>query len=142
MEPFETRFARLTPEQKQEVEDFVDFLLQKNGSRQPVGPLLPLPVLMNAPPVMVPEVLPVPEPVPERPVIIPPDPIIHAEESPSVIHEIAAGGDDWITRDYMDYGAFEKKPSPATGAVAKVKKNVITRRAAAEKPHHLLDWVD
>ena len=144
MEPLDTRIARLTPEQQQEVGDFVDFLLLKNNLRQP--PAQPSIIMVNTPPLMVPDPNPVPPrqaaPVPD-PGARPPSPasIILAEESTPVIHEITAGGDDWMTRDYMDYGQFDDTPSPATEAVAKVRKKIITREEK-EKPHNLLEWVD
>jgi hypothetical protein len=80
-------------------------------------------------------------PVPEIHTVPQSAPVIHAEESEPVIHEITVGGDDRITHDYMDYGQFDQQPSPATEAVAKVRKKIIARQAE-EKPHHLLDWVD
>jgi hypothetical protein len=41
----------------------------------------------------------------------------------------------------MDYGQFDKQPSPATEAVKKVRRKIIAREGQ-EKPRHLLDWVD
>ena len=55
MESFESRFARLTPEQQKEVEDFADFLLLKNTLRQTPVVSQPPPVMLNTPPVMVPD---------------------------------------------------------------------------------------
>lgn len=143
MEPFESRITRLTPDQRREVEDFIDFLIAKNEAR-PVPVLIPQPtVLPNMPPVLT------ADPTPSS--MIPPvrlqDPVAH-DEPPAIseladttVHEINIGGDDWVTRDYMDYGKFESESSPATEAVKKVKHKIITRQAE-DKSRHLLDWVD
>ncbi len=39
MESLENRMERLTPEQRMEVEDFVDFLLLANPDERPPGPI-------------------------------------------------------------------------------------------------------
>ena len=70
-----------------------------------------------------------------------PSSVISADPAPTPIHEVSSGEDDWITRDYVDYGKFEETPSPATEAVKKVKKKIIAREAE-DKSRHLLDWVD
>ena len=148
MEPLESRIARLAPEQQQEVGDFVDFLLLKNTIRQTPA-IQPSLIMVKTPPVMMPDPAPLSIPplqpaqsLPQAPLPASPAPVIHAEEElSSSIHEITAGGDDWITRDYMDYGQFDEKQSPATEAVAKVRKKIIAREEM-EKPHNLLDWVD
>ena len=146
MESFENRFARLTPEQQKEVEDFADFLLLKNTLRQaPVVAQPPL-VMLSTPPVMAPD----PGMVyprqsgssldPANPVEVPAPALISDTDS-TTIHEITAGDEDWISRDYMDYGKFEPQPSPATEAVRKVKQKIIVREEQ-DKSRHLLDWVD
>ncbi|MFA4861509.1 hypothetical protein [Methanoregula sp.] len=61
--------------------------------------------------------------------------------NPPPIQEITVGGDDWVTRDYMDYGKFEEQPSPATEAVKKVKQ-IIIKKEEQEKPRHILEWID
>ena len=147
MESLESRMERLTPEQHREVEDFVDFLLLKNNIRQaPVTISPPLPVLLNTPPILSAE----PSPSPQQPSVRMQDlvirdeshsSVISADPTPSPIGENTAGGDDWITRDYMDYGKFDQQPSPATEAVRKVKKKIIAREAE-DKSRQLLDWVD
>ncbi len=55
---------------------------------------------------------------------------VSGPESP--VSEITSGGDDRITRDYMDYGQFERGPSPADEAVKKVKQKLI-RQCAEQK---------
>jgi hypothetical protein len=144
MESLESRLERLTPEQRREIEDFVDFLLLKNTLRQSPATVPSPSVMLNAPPVFTAE--------PPPPLQVPParmPDLINREEpsSPvtgahtdSAIHEITAG-DDRITCDYMDYGRFEQPSSPATEAVKKVKQKIIAREAE-DKSRHILDWVD
>jgi hypothetical protein len=146
MEPLENRIARLTPEQQQEVMDFVDFLLLKNNLRQDPASTCPSLIMVNTPPVMVPD-LPFLHPVgsasetdPSFMSELPASPT-REEHSPFAIHEIAVSGDDVITRDYMDYGKFDGNPSPATDAVRKVRHKIIAREEK-EKSRHILEWVD
>ena len=142
MESLESKLDRLTPEQRKETEDFVDFLLTRQG--QPALPDTPHdlpPVLSAAPPPLTPIE---PEPGGERQDIGPADraaPVAADEPAPAPFHEIGGGGQDRIAHDYMDYGQFEHQPSPATEAEKKVRRK-ITAREAQEKPRHLLDWVD
>jgi len=141
MESLESRMERLTPEQRMEVEDFVDFLLLKNNFRQnPPAVPSPSPILMNTPPVLS------AEPVPAVPTMQMQDTPIHEEPhlsagshnpDPSTIQEIADSGED----GYMDYGRFEQAAIPVAGPEKSVKRKVIARDAG-EKSRHLLDWVD
>jgi hypothetical protein len=145
MESLESRMERLTPEQRREVEDFVDFILLKNNIRQvPVCP--PSQVILNTPPVLSPD----PSPSLERFPIRMQDTavrdeslssMITADPKTSPVHEVGSGDDDRVTRDYMDYGKFEQASSPATEAVKNVKKKIIAREAE-DTSRHLLDWVD
>lgn len=135
------KLERLTPEQRREVEDYVDFLLFRSDNRpDPDRPVAPVPpVLMATPPVM--------DPVPVVP--LQPAPTVPYHDDVSVpttpaqneVYEIR-GGEDWITRDYMDLGRFEPAPSPATEAVKKVKRKLVRRGEQEKKEGHLLDWVD
>ena len=143
MEPLENRISRLTPEQRKEVEDFVDFLLLKNTLRQEPAAVAAAPPLMTvAPMVLSPDPAPaILQPPRIQDLVLqdkPQSPPLPTEPAP--IHEIA-GSDDWVTRDFMDYGKFEPQPSPATEAVKKVKQKIIARQAD-DKPNNLLDWVD
>ena len=145
MESLESRLERLTPEQRREIEDFVDFLLLKNTLRQPPATVSPPPVMQNAPPVFTAEPPPSQQVPPVRvPDLInreePSSPVAAGTDTDSPIHEITAG-DDRITHDYMDYGRFEQPHSPATDAVKKVKQKIIAREAE-EKSRHILDWVE
>lgn len=146
MDPLEERFARLTPEQQKEVMDFVDFLLLKNPSGQPPTGNLPPLIMVNPPPVMAPDPVLSPRDSGIPTVEMPPagravPPVISSDLPPPLIQEVCPAGDEWITHDYMDYGKYEKEPSPATEAVKKVRQKIIVRQEN-EKPVHLLDWVD
>jgi hypothetical protein len=66
---------------------------------------------------------------------------LNNEEQATPIQEIIVGGEDLISRDYMDYGCFEKNPSPATIAVKNVKEK-LQKREEQEKPRVSLDWID
>lgn len=147
MESLESRLDRLSPEQRKEVEDFVEFLLSRSG---PVFPPLSTPV--NNPPVLnvTPPPFSPPDPVhPDEPEPARlPDPARagtragSADESVSApFHEIDGGFPEVVSPDYMDYGQFEQNPSSATEAVRKVKRKIIAREEQ-DKPRHLFDWVD
>jgi hypothetical protein len=148
MESLESKLDRLLPDQRREVEDFVDFLLYRSGSPQSIpGPTtrIPTDVKPAAPviPVMAPMIM-----QETLPVVVREQNIRHEESSTSgipeerysPIQEITVEVDDRISRDYMDYGQFEQ-PSPATEAVKKVKAKLI-QKSEQDKSHHLLDWID
>lgn len=145
MESLESRIARLTPEQQQEVGDFVDFLLLKNNVRQTQEVSRPSLIMVNTPPVMVPDAPPDPwrSPAipPEYQNEIPRSPVADPEPPVPVIHEIAGPANDGITRDYMDYSQFEETPLPATEAVHRARKKALTKKET-DKTRHLLEWVD
>ena len=147
MESLESRIERLTPEQRREVEDFVDFLLLKNNFREtPQTASPPPPVMMSTPPVLAADPVSLLQHSPARmqDLVVQEEsdpPVANDDSAPTPIHEITAGGEDWITRDYMDYGRFEQAPSPATEAVKNVKRKIIAREAK-DKSGHMLDWVD
>jgi len=134
LESLESKLGRLSPDQRREVEDFTDFLLSRAA-------VVPLPVPAAVPPVMLsaPPVFSAQELSPAR---VPNDTPAPVETNdPVLIQEITAGGDDWVTRDYMDYGKYEEQSSPATEAVKKVKQKIIARQVE-ERSKDLLDWVD
>jgi hypothetical protein len=145
MEPLETRIARLTAEQQQEVGDFVDFLLLKNNVSQTRAVSQPSIIMVNTPPVMVPD--PLPLPVRHSPMAGERDdpsrspPLIDADPQPPLVHEIKRPDDERITRDYMDYGTFEETPPPAEERERRGKHRTILRKEA-EGTRHLLEWVD
>ena len=138
MESLESKLERLAPEQRKVVEDFVDFLISRSGE-----PTAAPQMITQAPPVL----SRVPPPL--ETIHLSPVPISDTEQGlpspsgpvPAPGQASASTGDDWITRDYMDYGQFEQAPSPATEAVKKVKQK-ISQREDQEKSHQLLDWID
>lgn len=148
MESLESKLDRLSPDQRREVEAFVDFLLYRSGSPQGVSnPSSSNPVAVNPPPaipVMSPMILQ------ETPVVVAHEQDLRRSDSPSSLvpglysppfQEITVEVEDKITRDYVDYGKFDQQPSPATEAVKKVKAKLI-QKSEQDKSHHLLDWID
>jgi hypothetical protein len=148
MESLESKLDRLTPDQRKEIEDFVDFLLYRSGNL-PVAPgtvqspvsrqnVAPLPLILQEP-VHITEntSLERHDSSPVENSSLP----LNNEERATPIQEIIVGGEDRISRDYMDYGSFEKNPSPATIAVKNVKEK-LQKREEQEKPRVSLDWID
>jgi hypothetical protein len=148
MESLESKLDRLSPEQRKEVEDFVDFLMYKSGNVPAASAAgqTPVPLQNVAPPPLI-----VQEPAhqtdtapihdydsqPAKNSPFPPQ----TEEQVQPIQEIIIGGEDRITRDYIDYGQFEQKSSPAITAVKNVKKK-LQQQKEQEKPGVMLDWID
>jgi hypothetical protein len=145
MESLESKLDRLSPDQRREVEDYVDFLLYRSGSLKGVSSQSTAnpPVLTYANPVipvMTPLIMQETPPV----VVNEQDDSSSSgmsEEHYSPIQEITVEVEDRISRDYMDYGQFEQQESPATEAVKKVKAKLIQKNEQ-DKSHHLLDWID
>ncbi|PKL68107.1 MAG: hypothetical protein CVV30_12285 [Methanomicrobiales archaeon HGW-Methanomicrobiales-1] len=148
MESLESKLDRLSPEQRREVEDFVDFLLYRSGTLQGVsGPAVVNPSAAK----LVPPVIPVMTPIlQDTPLVVASEQNIRQadssstgmpEESSPLIQEITVEVEDRISRDYMDYGQFEQQSSPATEAVKKVKTRLI-QKSDQDHSSHLLDWVD
>lgn len=150
MDSLENKLDRLTPGQRREVDDFVDFLLQQSSGTTPAK----MPVPPPSPPS---GIAPPPFTVQETPVSRePPAPrqtdLIMADETPvaaspedeaSGIQEITVRG-DVLTQDYMDYGAYDptqRPSSPADEAVRKVKEKLI-QKSEQDSSHNLLDWID
>ena len=76
MESLENRMNQLTPDQRKEVEDFVDFLLLKNNFRQGSASPSPVPpALLNTPPVLSAD----PVPAVQQPPVRVQDLVIHEE---------------------------------------------------------------
>lgn len=140
------KLDRLTPEQRREVEDFVDFLIFRSDNQPaPVRPIAPVPPVLAAVPSPS-EFMPqapgsLEQPVPAYPLHDESEPSPAQEiTEPKLVHEISSG-DDWLTHDYMDLGQYDTPPSPATEAVKKVKRRLI-QHEEQDKSSHLLDWVD
>lgn len=148
MESLESKLDRLSPDQRKEVEDFVDFLMYRSGNSPaaPGNPMSPVSRQNVAPP---PLILTEPVPISEHSQFKGNDSIsdgnssivVYREEQTPPFREIAAGGDDRISRDYMDYSQLESRPSLATDAVKKVKEK-LQKREEQEKPRVTLDWID
>jgi hypothetical protein len=148
MESLESKLDRLSPEQRKEVEDFVDFLMFRSGNFSEVATATAvLPRVQDAAPP--PLILQEPVHVLETHSRIESEvtrvsnssvPDVQ-EEKAAPFEEIRPANDDRITRDYMDYGQYDRSPSPATAAVKKVKEN-LQKRAENEKPRVSLDWID
>jgi len=146
MESLESKLDRLSPKQRREVEDFLDFLLQ----RVKTLPALPPnhapapPALAVAPPTLtVQEPAPAPEPAKVYDLIRRQEPATALPQEDPVtllMQEIAV--DDSLADDYMDYGKYEQPPpSPATEAVKRVKEK-LQQKKEAEPSKQLLDWID
>jgi hypothetical protein len=147
MESLESKLDRLTPEERKEVEDFVEFLMSRSGIPPESPATVPVPPQIQkvAPP---PFIVQEPIHIPENPPVKGYDTITAENlsgpvqaEPPTPFHEISAAGDDRIARDYMDYGQFEQQQSPAIVAVKKVKEK-LQKREENEKPRVSLDWID
>jgi hypothetical protein len=141
MESLESRMERLTPEQRREVEDFVDFLLLKNNfSQNPPAVSSPYPVQVHAPPVLTPEPVPAVLALRMQDLVICDEPHLPAvcpDPESCGIHEIANTDED----GYMDYGKFEQAATPASETIKGPKRKIIARDND-KKSGHLLDWVD
>jgi len=146
MESLESKIDRLSPDQRKEVEDFVDFLIYRSGNQmESHTAVLPPPPIQNLTP---------PPLSPAEPVHDPEGPPSGIYNSPAVgnlspvrneehlapVREIVASSDDRITREYMDYGQYEQN-SPAVLAVKNVKEK-LQKRKEQEKPRVSLDWID
>jgi hypothetical protein len=147
MESLESKLERLNPVQRQEVEDFVDFLLSRGMIRDFPNVHPAPPPLMNGAPPQLTMIEPVHIAVtgqfretsqsPAGPVPVPSE----SEDPAAGIQEINVGGDDG---NYLDYGKFEQpalSPSPAIEAVRKVKEK-LNRREEHDKTGHILEWID
>jgi hypothetical protein len=147
MESLEIKLERLSPEQRKEVEEFVDFLLYRSGNthESPGTTQVPMAFMQAAPPpLMVQEPVHTPDNSPIKgddtiPAEIVSDPV--QTEQGTLFSEISLARDDRITRDYMDYGQFDQASLPATDAVKKVKEK-LQKRGENEKSRVSLDWID
>ncbi len=152
MESLESKLCRLSQEQQREVEDFVDFLLQRQGEKSVplIAPVISseFPVAVAPPPLTVQESPPEPhEARIEVPVRRQDRQPVYAEEDPAntLIQKIAPEKEDSPASEYMDYGSFEQAPvappSPATEAVQRVKIKLSAKKAQ-DPTKNMLDWID
>ena len=147
MESLESKLDRLTPEQRKEVEEFVDFLLHRSGKSHESPGTSPVPLDFKnvaPPPFIVQEPVHTPNNIPiNGDEMIPAEnitgPVLAVQVTP--FHEISSADDDRITRDYMDYGQYEQQSSPAISAVKNVKEK-LKKQEKQEKPRVSLDWID
>jgi len=148
MESLESKLDRLSPEQRKEAEEFVDFLLYRSGNVHESPGTAPVPLEFKKvapPPLTLSEPVHVPEntlpKIYDLPRVENSTIPIRNEEQISPLQEITLGGDDRITRDYMDYGQYEQQSSPAINAVKNVKEK-LKKQDKQEKPRVSLDWID
>jgi hypothetical protein len=148
MESLESKLDRLSPEQRKEVEEFVDFLLYRSGNVHESPGTAPVPLEFKKvapPPLTLSEPVHVTEntlpKIYDLPRVENSTIPIRNEEQISPLQEITLGGDDRITRDYMDYGQYEQQSSPAINAVKNVKEK-LKKQDEQEKPRVSLDWID
>jgi hypothetical protein len=147
MESLESKLDRLSPEQRREIEDFVDFLLQRAVTSAPAPLTLPgalspqVVVATPPPPIQDPDAAP--ESVKLHDLIRhqePQDALPHEDPVTLLMQEIAV--DDSLTGDYMDYGIYEQPPSsPATEAVKRVKEK-MSHKKVHDPAKQLLEWID
>jgi uncharacterized membrane protein len=147
MDTLESKLDHLSPEQRREVEDFVDFLIQRaEGIRVTVQLPShdPSPAKSIAPPLITPDPAPVeepPAPLPREDAPAAAHEAVPEAEPQAAVHEIET--DDGL----LDYGKFERTapapvlPSPADAAVQKVKRKLIQKSEQASE-NQLLDWID
>jgi hypothetical protein len=156
MESLDRKLGRLSREQQRQVEDFVDFLLQRSQTVPEEGITSPMATL--------PSVAPPAPPVQDSPgsytigrindlIDTPDNQQVRPDIDPAtlLIQEIASEKADIITSDYMDYGSFEpgvtsappppSPSSPADEAVQRVKVR-LTGKKNAGPAQDMLDWID
>lgn len=143
MESLENKIERLSLEQRQELEDFVDFLLQRTdiSVQTPLKPASPPITLPVAPPP-----LSVDESGSSKEKIKNYD-LIHQQkvdsssttrqDKDSLVQEILDNGDDFLAEEYMDYGQFDKETKITTH-----KKQIKKKPAIVEKASDVLEWID
>jgi hypothetical protein len=156
MESLDSKLDRLSPEQRREVEDFVDFLIQRaEGIRvtiqlasHDVSPSLK----SVAPPLISPDPISSDDVTESLTRDLNTSPIasspVRETEPSAVVHEISGADGDNAPEGYFEYGKFEKSalpapcpPSPADAAVQKVKRKLI-QKSEHESKDKLLDWID
>jgi hypothetical protein len=146
MESLESKLDRLLPGQRKEVEDFVDFLLYRSGNIPESSPAQTPPDLQRVapPPFQFTEPVNAKE-IPQVKIYDTNQGEIFSslkkpDEQVTQIHENIVDNEQ-VDGEYIDYGEFEQKSSPATIAVKNVKEK-LQKRGEQEKPRVSLDWID
>ncbi|OPY37024.1 MAG: hypothetical protein A4E35_01484 [Methanoregula sp. PtaU1.Bin051] len=154
MESLESKLCRLSQDQQREVEDFVDFLLQRQ-EKKPVPLIAPV-KSSEFPVTFVPPPLPVDRPHDETPGAQLSGPAREQDRQPvtvdeyapdPIIREIGPDQGDALASEYLDYGSFEHSSpaapplSPATEAVQRVRVRLSAKKTQ-DKAGDNLDWID
>jgi hypothetical protein len=146
MESLERKLERLSPQQRRQVEDFADFLLQHRKESPALPPNragTPPPPAAVPPPLTVQDTPSAPEPLKVYDLFQGQDQnagVVDEDPVTLLMQEIAV--DDSLTDDYMDYGKYEPPPpSPATEAVQRVKEK-LGRKKENDPAKKVLDWID
>jgi len=146
MESLERKLERLSPQQRRQVEDFADFLLQRQKESPPLPPNragTPPPPAAMPPPLTIQEPPSSPGPAKVYDLIQGKDQnagVVDEDPVTLLMQEIAV--DDSLTDDYMDYGKYEPPPpSAATKAVQRVKEK-LGRKKENDPVKKVLDWID
>lgn len=106
------KLSRLTPEQQREVEDFLDFLINRDSNS-------PVDSSGNFSPARGDD-------------MAQPAPMIFADERPVAYHT-----DQDILPDYPEYGG-----SGATGKTREPERRIVIPRRVEKEPGKLVDWID
>jgi len=151
MESLESKLARLPPDQRREVEDFVDFLIQRAEGIRITVQLAhdpPNPLKSVAPPLIAVDTSSGESAVHEIANTSTISDTVHSVESRSQSMESEVTGGGETSDGYFDYGKFERSdqhqtsgPYPADIAVQNVKRK-IDQKGQEESKNKLLDWID
>jgi len=143
MDSLENKIERLSLEQRQELEDFVDFLLQRKdvSVRTPLKPVSPPPTLTVAPPPFsVDESGSSKEKIKNQE-------LTHQQkldsisttqqDKDSLVQDILDSGNDFLAEEYMDYGQLGKETKTTAH-----KKQIKKKPVIVETVSDLLEWID
>lgn len=112
----EEKIEHLTPEQRHEVEDFIDFLITRDSgstsSQADCDGNSDFPILQA--------------------VKVPARPVMYAEERP-----VSGRSEEEILPDYPEYGA-----SITAAKTREPERRVVVPRKVEKEPNRLLDWID
>ncbi|NLD57571.1 MAG: hypothetical protein GX651_05485 [Methanomicrobiales archaeon] len=137
MESLESRIARLTLAQQQEISDFVDFLLQKNSLHIKETSGAQPGVRVSVPPVMETDT----HPEVSRDIMSPESGFSSSRIFSAPVRGDRGEQDDGLTRGYLNYADFESEPSGSAERQGDARRPTIARDPKKDSSH-LLDWVD